>query len=119
MHPNRDHLSRVDEYYKRHNNTTDNSSSQHRVPDILDHCLPADINDLSSSSIDVPSSNISASAQTLSITNGCRSTVERSRESIMSDIEETFAHMIASISVGEPITLTLLNRKLSNLQDLK
>jgi hypothetical protein len=112
MQPNRGHLSRVNEFYKSHSSDSSSSISssfQYRVPDILDHHLPVDTYD---SSIVVPSS----SNTTLSST---RSTVEKSRESIMLDIEEIFAQMIASISVGEPITLTLLNRKPSNTQDLK
>lgn len=123
MPPNRNHLSRVNEIYKSCSSGINEGHSQYRVPDILDHYSPADLYDSSSDSIAVSSCSVvstTSSTQTLSSNGTCsgRSTVQKSRESLMSDIEELFAQMIASVSVGEPITLTLLNRKRSNTQDV-
>ncbi|KAI7904690.1 Spo11/DNA topoisomerase VI subunit A [Cokeromyces recurvatus] len=46
-------------------------------------------------------------------------TVQKSRESVMSDIEDTIEQIITSIMIGEPIKLPFLTRKLGSTQQHK
>lgn len=74
----------------------DSSSSQYRVPDILDHHTQPLFD-----------------TQRTTISSQQRSTVEKSREELMADIEKTIEQLVMSILVGEPIKLPLVVRKLT------
>ncbi|OBZ85937.1 hypothetical protein A0J61_06005 [Choanephora cucurbitarum] len=97
-------------------------TQSHQVPDILDHQqtlppVPPNIT-LTPKSEPVSSpSDLLPLYQASQKTTG--STIEKTREDLMSDIERTIMQMMHSITVGEPIQLSLVSRKQNTGQPLR
>lgn len=89
-------------------NDNDDFLSNINVPDVLDHELSNRIMPSSSSyqnDFNVPNDT--------TITTSLSSTEEKSRESLMSEIEDTIEQIFASISIGEPFKLPMKSRPLT------
>jgi hypothetical protein len=95
----------------------DDFSSNIGIPDILDY---ESFNRIMPSSTAAASSSSSLSYQNDSnvtndtiITASLSSTEEKSRESLMSEIEDTIEQIFTSISIGEPFKLPMKSRPLT------
>lgn len=89
-------------------NDNDNFLSNINVPDVLDHEQSNRIMPSSSfyqNDFNVPNDT--------TITTSLSSTEEKSRESLMSEIEDTIEQIFTSISIGEPFKLPMKSRPLT------
>ena len=96
----------------------DDFSSNISIPDILDHesfnrIMPSSTAAASSSSSSLSYQNDSNVTNDTIITASLSSTEEKSRESLMSEIEDTIEQIFTSISIGEPFKLPMKSRPLT------